>query len=132
MSVAPEKSDEIRGLIRAHRPQIEALRERSIAVRRHVLDVFTAKNFDKAAFEKSLAEMQAADSAFEGEILKLASEAAQTLTPEERQKAAAWRGHGFRGNGHGMGWRHGRGYGGGGPPPDQEPPGQPPPPPSGQ
>lgn len=129
MHVAPEKAAEIRGMIEAHRPRIEELRARSMAARRHVLDVFATRNFDKAAFEKALADMQVADSAFESEILKLASDAALTLTPEERERAIAWHGRGFRGPGYGMGWRHGRGHGGDGPPlPPEAPAGQQPPP----
>jgi uncharacterized membrane protein len=127
MHVAPEKADEIRSLIRTHRSRIDALREESMAARRHVLDVFAASNFDKATFERSVAQMQSADTAFETEILKLATETALTLTPEERQKAAAWRGH--RGPGHGMDWRHGPAHDGDEPPPpgQQTPPGPPPP-----
>lgn len=129
--IAPEKADTIRTLIRAHRGRIEALRGESMAARRHVLDVFGAPNFDKAAFEKSVAQMQAADAAFETEILKLATETALTLTPEERQKAAAWhgRGHGRDGHGEGFGmrWRHG--HDGDGPPPPEPPPGPQAPPP---
>lgn len=116
LHVAPEKSDEIRALIQTHRPRIDALRAESMAARRHVLDVFGAQNFDKAAFEKSVAQMQAADAAFETEILKLSTEAALRLSPEERQQAAAWHRRGFeRGPGdRGQWWRHGRG--------DDEPP----------
>ena len=120
--VAPEKSDEIRALIQLHRPRIDALRGESMAARRHVLDVFAASNFDKATFEKSVAQMQSADTAFETEILKLATETALTLTPEERQKAAAWHGRGHGGDDRG--WRHGHGHDGEEPPP---PPPAPPP-----
>lgn len=117
--LAPEKADTIRALIRAHRGRIEALRGESMVARRHVLEVFGAPNFDKAAFEKSVGQMQAADAAFETEILKLATETALTLTPEERQKAATWhgRGHGGRGEDHGMGWRRGHDRDGDQPPP---------------
>jgi Spy/CpxP family protein refolding chaperone len=127
MHVAPEKADQIHSLLRAHRARIEELRTASMAARRHTLEVFGASNFDKATFEKALAQMQAADSAFESEILKVVSETALTLTPEERQKAAAWRGH--RGDDRGMRWRHSHGPDGGeAPPPGQQPPPAPPPP----
>ncbi len=125
LHVAPEKSDEIRALIQTHRPHIEALRAQSMTARRHVLDVFGAQNFDKVAFEKAVAQMQVADAAFETEILKLSTEAALVLSPEERQRAAAWHRRGFDFGRHGgSGWRHERG--------DDDPPqphGPPPPPP---
>lgn len=128
MHIAPEKADTIRTLIQAHRGRIEALRGEAMTARRHVLEVFGAQNFDKAAFEKSVAQMQTADAAFEAEILKLATETALTLTPEERQRAAAWRGRGHgrdgRGEGRGMRWRHGHD---GDEPPPGPPPGAPPP-----
>ncbi len=131
MHVAPEKSDEIRALVHAHRARIDALRADSMAARRAVMDAFTASRFDKAAFEKALTHMQAADAALETEILKVVSDAALTLTPEERQRAATFRslGHGF-GEGHGRRWRHGRGGRARDlpPPPPPPPPGQEPPP----
>lgn len=125
---APEKADEIRALIQIHRPRIDALREESMMARRHVLDAFAASNFNKATFENSVAQMQSADTAFETEILKLATETALMLTPEERQKAAAWRSH--RGERHEMSWPHGRGRDGDEPhPPGRQPPLDAPPPP---
>jgi uncharacterized membrane protein len=123
MHIAPDKADNIRNIIDTHRARIDALRANSMAERRHVMDVFGAPTFDKVAFGKALARMRAADSVFEAEILQVVSETADTLTPEERQKAAAWRGRGH-GFGHGMGWGHGRGHGrgNGGPPSGGEPP----------
>lgn len=107
MMVAPEHADQIHGIISAHRPRIDTLRGQSFAAREEVLNILKAPAFDKAAFDKALTKMQAADAAVEVEILKVASESAAILTPQERQAAADWRSrHGFGGP-FGMGWRHG-------------------------
>lgn len=132
MHAAPDKADKIRSVLDSHRERIDALRDQSMAARRKVMDIFGAAAFNQAAFDKALADMQAADGAFEREILKVVSETAGTLSPEERANAAKWRP--FRGRGH---WRHG-GPGGdrdgmmgpqgpqpGGEPPDGPPEGRP-------
>lgn len=102
MHAAPDKADKIKAVLDTHRERIDTLRGQSMAARRKVMDVFGAAMFDQAAFDKALTDMQAADGAFEKEILKVVSETAGTLSPEERQNAAKWRS--FRGRGH---WRHG-------------------------
>lgn len=126
---APEKADKIKAVIDGHRGRIDELRGQSMAARRKVMDVFGAAKFDSAAFDKALTDLQAADAAFEKEILKVVSETAGTLTPEERQKAAQWhdRPMMFRG-----GWPRDHEMGDGPPPPPlggpgELPPGGPPP-----
>lgn len=124
---APDKSDQIRAVLRAHHDRVAQLRAQSMAARRKVIETFSAPQFDKAAFEKSLADMQAADIAFEGEILKVVSETAGMLSPEERRRAAAFhpRPEMFRDRGHG--WGRGDRERGDSPPPRDPPPDEPPP-----
>lgn len=87
-NAAPEKSDQLKAIFRAHHERVMQLRSDSTATRRKVIEAFSAQPFDKAAFDKALAGMQASDTAFETEILKVVSETASVLTPEERRKAA--------------------------------------------
>jgi uncharacterized membrane protein len=124
MHVAPEKEDQIRAVLRTHHDRIDALRGEAMATRRHVLDVFEAQKFDKAAFGEALKRMQVADAALETEVLQVVSESADLLTPDERHKVATWQGRGFGGEGHGMHWRHGRDDRDRPPPGEQQPPPQ--------
>lgn len=123
MHIAPDKVDKIKAVLDSHRGRIDELRAQSMTARRKVMDVFGAAKFDQPAFDKALADMQAADSAFEKEILKVVSETAGTLTPEERQKASQWRDHPmmFR-----HGWHHEDRGMGDEPPPPGGPGGEPP------
>lgn len=105
MHAAPAKAEQIRAVLDRHRSEIDKLRTQSMAARHKVMDVFGAPKFDQAAFDKSLADMQGADAAFEKEILKVVSETAGTLSPEERKAAAEWHPPMF-GRGHGP-WGHG-------------------------
>ena len=107
MRAAPAKADAIHNLIKNHRDRIDALRADSQGARREVLRLYEAPVFDKPAFDKALAHMQAADAALTTEVLNVASNAAALLSPEERKKAAEWQPHG-RGFGRGFGgdWQH--------------------------
>jgi uncharacterized membrane protein len=125
MHAAPEKSDKIKSIIEAHHDKIAALRADSMAAHQKVVDVFSAPQFDKAAFAKSLAEMQAADAAFESEILKAVSETVAILSPEERRKAAEFHGRPQMMDHHRF-WFHGRGNADGPPPPHEDKPDSPP------
>lgn len=126
MHLAPDKAGTIRDIARAHRDRFEALRAEAVAARRDVLRIYGAPVFDKAALEKAVARMQAADGAVEGEVLKLAVETGAVLSADERKHVAEWRGHGMGGFGlRGHGPRHGRGMDersmDGAPPPDDRP-----------
>ena len=121
IGVAPGKTGQIRAILDAHREQVHALRQSSFEARRETWRLFSAPDFDQAAFDKSLAKLQSADAALETEILKVVSESAATLSPEERRAMADAPAEWGRGRGHGHG--HGRGHGwrrGGGPGPMPE------------
>jgi uncharacterized membrane protein len=120
MHAAPAERAKIRAVIVAHRDRIAALRAQSLDARSEVLQEFSQPKFDKAAFDKALERMHASDAALESEVLKVMSESAATLTPEERQAVAQQ-----NQNGRGPFWRrHGgdRGHGRG-PQGDQHPEG---------
>ncbi len=108
MNAAPGKAGQIRSIIEAHSPRIHELRMSSFDARNEALRLLAAPEFDKSAYDKSLAKLQSADAALEAEVLKAVSECAAALSPEERRAAASappdWgRGHG---HGHGHGWGH--------------------------
>jgi uncharacterized membrane protein len=90
-TAAPEKADRFKAVFRAHHERVMQLRQNSMAARRKAIEVFSAPQFDKAAFDKALVDMQAADNTFESEILKVVSESAAMLSPDERRKAIAFR-----------------------------------------
>ncbi|MDE2181639.1 MAG: periplasmic heavy metal sensor [Alphaproteobacteria bacterium] len=108
---APGERDRIHAVIQAHREQITKLRSDALNARREVMRQFTQPNFDKAAFDAALARMHAADIALEAEVLKIVSDSAATLTPDERRSVAAqaredhagrfWGGHGRAHGGEG-------------------------------
>lgn len=133
LSLVPEKADAMRDILKSHRDRINVLRDEANAARAEVKRIFGAPVFDKVAFDKALVRMQAADMALSGEGLKIASEAAALLSPEERKKVLEWQpqgrnfGHGF---GHGFGPGDGpRGDGPRGEGPRGDGPNGPPPPP---
>jgi len=88
---APAKSEKIEAIIDAHRPHLHELGASSIDARREAFKVFSAPNFDKNAFNQSLARVENADAALEKELLSVVSESAGTLSPEERRAVAAER-----------------------------------------
>jgi uncharacterized membrane protein len=104
--VSPESADRIRDIVDAHREKLDHLRVEAQAARREILITFGAPQLDKAALDKALTRMQVADAAVQAEILRAMAETATILTPEERKKAAEWRGHhggglmGFQPGGH--------------------------------
>lgn len=100
--VAPAKADAIRAIIRSHRPKLAALRDAAFAARRDAAGVLAGETYSKAAFDRALERVRAADTALEGEVLDTVSECAGLLSPEERQAASRFRGGG--GHGHGR-WR---------------------------
>lgn len=102
--LAPQKADQIRDIVDAHREKLDHLKVEANAARREVLTIFGAPTLDQPALGKALARTQAADAAIETEIMKVAAEVAAKLSPEERKKAADWRGHHFGGP---MGWHPG-------------------------
>jgi Spy/CpxP family protein refolding chaperone len=105
MRLAPDKAQAIRALMKGHHAEIDALRNASIDARREVVRVYTAHDFDRAAFEKALSRMQMADAALEIAALKSTAEASVVLTPDERKAVVQWQPpHGP----HGSGW-HGQG-----------------------
>lgn len=93
LHAAPAKSDKIRSIMGAHHPRVRDLSMSSIDARKEALRVFAAPNFDKSAFDQSLAHVLSADAALEKEILSVVSESAGTLSPEERRAVAAEREH---------------------------------------
>jgi uncharacterized membrane protein len=108
--MAPEQEGQIRQIVDAHRQKLDALKAEANAGRRDVLTLFSAPVLDKDALAKAFARTQAADAAVETEVMHISAEIAQVLTPEQRKKAADWRGHHMMGGGP-MGWHPGTGDG---------------------
>ncbi|HUO97858.1 MAG TPA: periplasmic heavy metal sensor [Rhizomicrobium sp.] len=124
---APAKAEKIQAIMEAHRARLQDLGNASINARRDAFNVFAADSFDKKAFDDALSRVQAADSAFEKELLSVLSDSAVTLSPEERKAVAKAR----LDHGDGFFWHHRFHHDfGGGPahmPPPGAAPGSPPP-----
>jgi len=91
--MAPEQGEKIRAIVDAHRATLDRLKSEANAGRREVLMRFAAPNVDKDGLVKALARTQIADAAVETEVMRICAEIAPILTPEQRKKAADWRGH---------------------------------------
>lgn len=108
LHLLPAETDKIGKIIAAHKNRIDQLRNEAREARRDVLRVFEAPDFSRQAFDRSLERVRGADAALEAEELKVMSEGAATLTPDERRAAAerarAHKGFGkhHRGGGHGF------------------------------
>lgn len=98
--LAPEKADDILLVVDAHREKLDRLRMEANAARRDVLAAFGAPVLDRAALEQALARTQTADAAIEMEMMNVVADVAPKLSPDERRKAADWRGHHMGGGWH--------------------------------
>jgi uncharacterized membrane protein len=86
--MVPAERDRIQPIIDAHRPRLRALRAAAMQAREHSLQLLGASDFNAAEFAKSLAAVEAADTAFQAEIVSATSESVAVLTKEERQTLA--------------------------------------------
>lgn len=111
--IAPDKAQAIRALMKSHHPEMDALRNASIAARREVVEAYTANDFERGKIEKALAKMQAADAALELAAIRASVESSVILTPEQRKAVIDSQPP------HGGG--HGPGCGGPNPPPGNGP-----------
>jgi Spy/CpxP family protein refolding chaperone len=86
---APDKADALRALAKAHRPEIDNLRDAAATARHEVVRLYTADELDRPAFEKALAHMQATNAALEIAVLKATAETSVILTAEQRRAVIA-------------------------------------------
>jgi Spy/CpxP family protein refolding chaperone len=88
MRMVPEESDKIQKIMDAHHARMHALRQVSMQARVGLMDALTAQNFDKAALDKAMLALEAADDALQAENLKATSESVAILTQAERESVA--------------------------------------------
>ncbi|MBV9991811.1 MAG: periplasmic heavy metal sensor [Alphaproteobacteria bacterium] len=88
MRMVPAEQDRIQAVMDRHHARIRELHQHAMQARRELFGVIAAKDFDRAAFDKAMAEVQSADSAFEAESATVTAESVELLTPEERQSVA--------------------------------------------
>lgn len=88
MRMVPAQSDRIGRIMEAHRARMHELKQVSMQARGALLDVLTAQNFDKAALDKAMASLEAADDALQQENIKATSESVAVLTQAERESVA--------------------------------------------
>lgn len=86
--MVPAEENKIRAIMEKHHATVRELRQQSLQARSELFGQLSATEFDRAAFEKALADVQAADTAFESETMKVTAESLEVLTPAERQSVA--------------------------------------------
>ncbi|HWA89283.1 MAG TPA: periplasmic heavy metal sensor [Rhizomicrobium sp.] len=89
MRMVPAEEDKIAAIMDKHRAAIRELRQHALQARAELFGRISAAEFDRAAFEKALADVQAADTALESETMKATAESLEALTPAERESVAA-------------------------------------------
>lgn len=85
-SVTPERRQALQAVMRQHRPALVQLRQAARQARQDSFRVFSAPQFDSAAFNAALERVSAADGALEDEAVAQAKDLVAALTPQERQK----------------------------------------------
>jgi uncharacterized membrane protein len=88
-SLSPERREALQAVMRQHRPALTELRQAARQARQQTFAVFSAPQFDNAAFNAALERVSAADGALEDEAVAQAKDLVAALTPEERQKVIA-------------------------------------------
>jgi Spy/CpxP family protein refolding chaperone len=86
--MVPAEKDKIAAIVDAHRARLHELRQQAVQARAELFGVLSAPEFDRAAFAKSIATVQAADAALEAENLKTTADAVAVLTSKERESVA--------------------------------------------
>lgn len=88
-SLSPERRQALQAVMRQHRAALTELRQAARQARQQSFRVFSAPQFDNAAFNTALERVSAADGALEDEAVAQAKDLVAALTPEERQKVIA-------------------------------------------
>jgi uncharacterized membrane protein len=88
-SLSPERRQAVQAVMRQHRAALTELRQSARQARQDTFRVFSAPQFDTAAFNAALERVSAADGALEDEAVAQAKELVVALTPQERQKLIA-------------------------------------------
>jgi hypothetical protein len=111
-----EQQEKLASIVKAALKDVLPVREKMFAAHKQARELLTAEKIDRAALEKLRADQLATHDAASKRIVQALADAAEVLTPEQRQKLDAMLppgGHGFgpgfgRGHGmmgHGWGWR---------------------------
>lgn len=98
-----DRGDILRESFAAHRPQIRELREAARTARLEATDVLVAEPYDKAKLRTSLTRIDDAESKLRALVSDFFINAAEKLTPQERQKLADW----WKKRQPKLFWRHG-------------------------
>jgi uncharacterized membrane protein len=88
-SLSPERRPAVQAVMRQHRPALTRLRRVARDARQESFAVFSAPNFNNAAFAAALDKVRDADGNLEDEAIAQARDIVATLTPQERQKVIA-------------------------------------------
>ena len=86
--MVPAEETRIRAIMDKHHAAVRELRQNSLQARSELFGRISAPEFDRAAFEKALGDVQASDTALEAETMKVTAESLEALTPAERRSVA--------------------------------------------
>ena len=99
-----EQQEKLRAIVRGAVKDLVPLREKAQAARQQARQLFTQPTIDRAAIEAFRAEQVAQMDAASKRLSQALADAADVLTPEQRQKIGE---HVARRRGHWRGWRRG-------------------------
>ena len=86
--LAPNQREKIRGIVRAHRPVLQARRQAARRARLAAFRVFASPDYTADGFARALDQVRAADAALESEAVSLQRDVVDVLTPAERARIA--------------------------------------------
>ena len=84
MRMVPDEEPKIQAIVDAHRKRMHELRQHAIQARAEAFHRLESRDFKADDFARSLAAVQGADAALEGETMRVTAESIAVLTPSER------------------------------------------------
>lgn len=84
----PQQREKIRGIVRAHRPAMQARRQAARRARLAAFRVFASPDYTASGFARALDQVRTADAALESQAISLQRDVVDALTPAERTRIA--------------------------------------------
>ena len=90
LDATPEQQEKLRAIAKAAVKDLLPMREKAKAARARAAELLTQPKVDRAAIEAFRAEQMALAEAASKRFAQAVTDAAEVLTPEQRQKAHEW------------------------------------------
>ncbi len=85
-SLPPEQRDLVRQNLKAARPELRALREESVALKKQAAELLAAEPFDRAALKSAMDRVGLAEKTLRDKGVSVVLDTAEKLSPEQRQR----------------------------------------------